>query len=176
MPRPKKNRIVHEPPLFREFKPVGIASRYAEQAILSLDEYEAFRLADYIGMSHEEAADQMEVSRSTFTRLIERTRKKIAELIIHGKVLTIEGGQIHFRNNIIRCHDCGYMFNTNIDNSFTECPECHSKNLLNLAGGFGHGKCCTNINLSADKADTKNGGNYARKKQNRAGRNGPINR
>ena len=169
MPRPEKNRIVNEPPIFREFKPVGIASRFAEQAILTLDEYEAFRLADYIGMSHEEAADQMEVSRSTFTRLIERTRKKIAELIIQGKVLTIEGGQIHFRNNIIRCHDCGYMFNIEMNNSFTECPECHSKNLVNLAGGFGHGKCCTNINY-------KKGGNYARKKQNRAGRNRPINR
>jgi predicted Zn-ribbon and HTH transcriptional regulator len=94
-------------------------------------------------LSHAEASDEMEISRSTFTRLIEKARKKIADLIIHGKVLTIDGGNIHFRNNIIRCYDCGHMFNINIKTSFTECPVCFSKNIINLAGGFGHGKCCT---------------------------------
>ena len=93
-------------------------------------------------LMHAEAADEMEISRSTFTRLIEKARKKIADFLIQGKLLTIEGGSIHFRNNIIHCQDCGHMFKTNIDNAITECPACHSKNLLNLAGGFGHGKCC----------------------------------
>lgn len=143
MPRPEKHRIVHEPPIFAEFKPMGVAGRFLERTYLSLDEFEAFRLADFIGLSHVEASDEMEISRSTFTRLIEKARKKIADLIIHGKVLTIDGGNIHFRNNIIRCYDCGHMFNINIKTSFTECPVCHSKNIINLAGGFGHGKCCT---------------------------------
>jgi len=143
MPRPKNNRIVHEPPIFTEFKPVGIAGRSLEQILLSLDEFEAIRLADYICLSHEEAAEEMEISRSTFTRLIEKAKKKVADFIVKGKLLTIEGGNIHFRNNIIRCMDCGYMFKTNIGFLFEECPECKSKNLLNLAGGFGHGRCCT---------------------------------
>ena len=142
MPRPKSNRIVHNPPIFSEFKPTGVASKLLEQIILSLDEYEAFRLADSLGLSHAEAADQMDISRSTFTRLIEQSRKKIAELIIDGKALVIDGGNIHFRNNIIRCNNCGHMFNININKTFSECPECHSTNLINLAGGFGHGKCC----------------------------------
>lgn len=143
MPRPEKHRIVHEPPIFTEFKPIGVAGRFLERIYLSLDEFEAFRLADFVGLSHAEACDEMEISRSTFTRLIEKARKKIADLIIHGKVLTIDGGNIHFRNNIIRCYDCGHMFNINIKTSFTECPVCNSKNIINLAGGFGHGKCCT---------------------------------
>ena len=143
MPRPEKHRIVHEPPIFAEFKPMGVAGRFFERTYLSLDEFEAFRLADFIGLSHAEASDEMEISRSTFTRLIEKARKKIADLIIHGKVLTIDGGNIHFRNNIIRCYDCGHMFNINIKTSFAECPVCFSKNIINLAGGFGHGKCCT---------------------------------
>ena len=142
MPRPQDNRIVHEPPLFSEFKPMGVRGRNLEQILLTLDEFEALRLADYIGLMHAEAADEMEISRSTFTRLIEKARKKIADFLIQGKLLTIEGGSIHFRNNIIHCQDCGHMFKTNIDNAITECPACHSKNLLNLAGGFGHGKCC----------------------------------
>ncbi len=142
MPRPQDNRIVHEPPLFSEFKPMGIKGRDLEQILLTLDEFEAFRLADFVGLSHAEAADEMEISRSTFTRLIEKARKKIAEFLIQGKILTIEGGSIHFRNNIIRCQSCGHMFKISIVSSISECPACHSSNLLNLAGGFGHGKCC----------------------------------
>jgi predicted DNA-binding protein (UPF0251 family) len=142
MPRPQDNRIVHEPPLFSEFKPVGIKGRDLEQILLTLDEFEALRLADSLRLSHAEAADEMEISRSTFTRLIEKARKKIADFLIHGKMLTIEGGSIHFRNNIIVCRDCGHMFRTSISNNVTDCPACHSKNLINMAGGFGHGRCC----------------------------------
>lgn len=98
----------------------------------------------------------MEISRSTFTRLIENARKKIADFIVQGKVLTIEGGNIHFRNNIIHCLNCGYMFKTNISIPLTECPECKSTRLLNLAGGFGHGRYCAGINH-------KKGNNYARR-------------
>ena len=144
MPRPKLNRTVHNPPIFSEFKPTGIAAKFLGQSVLSLDEFEAFRLAYSIGLSHAEAAEEMNISRPTFTRLIEQARKKIAELIVGGKVLTIEGGNIHFRNNIIRCIDCGHMFNIKINLAFSECPECHSKRLVSLAGGFGHGKCCRN--------------------------------
>ena len=142
MPRPKNKRIVYEPPLFTEFKPVGIAGRSLEQVSLSLDEFEAVRLADYNGFSHEEASEEMEISRSTFTRLIEKARKKMADFVMNGKILTIEGGNVHFRNNIIQCLDCGHMFKTKIGMSIIECPSCKSKKVLNLAGGFGHGKCC----------------------------------
>ena len=142
MSRPKSDRIVLEPPLFSDFKPIGVRGQDLEQILLTLDEFEAFRLADYKGLSHAEAADEMEISRSTFTRLIEKARKKIADFIIQGMLLTIEGGSIHFRNNIIRCQSCGHMFRTNFNSIVTECPACHSKNMINLAGGFGHGKCC----------------------------------
>jgi len=160
MPRPQKHRIVHEPPVFTEFKPMGTARKFLQESIMLLDEFEAFRLADYMSLSHAEAADEMEISRSTFTRLVEKARRKIADLIIHGKILTIDGGNIHFRNNIIKCNDCGHMFNMDINAPFDECPVCQSTNLINLAGGFGHGKCCVNRNF-------KKGGNHARRRQNR---------
>jgi predicted DNA-binding protein (UPF0251 family) len=142
MSRPQDNRMVLEPPLFSTFKPLGIKGQELEQVQLALDEFEAFRLADYSGLSHAEAADEMGISRSTFSRLIEKARKNIADFIIQGKLLTIGGGSIHFRNNIIRCQSCGHMFKINISNTISECPACHSKHLINLAGGFGHGKCC----------------------------------
>ncbi len=139
MPRRKMQRIVHRPPLYTEFKPVGVRRLSLDSIELSIDEYEAIRLADNIGMNHNDAAEEMEISRSTFSRLIENARKKIAEFIIEGKHLQIDGGNIHFRNNIIKCYDCGYMFRTNIGVSLSNCPDCDSTNLLNLAGGFGHG-------------------------------------
>jgi predicted DNA-binding protein (UPF0251 family) len=131
MPRPKSNRIVHEPPLYREFKPVGTRGQTLEIIDLSLDEFEALRLADQQAMSHAEAAEEMEQS-----------RKKLADFIIQGKLLSINGGNIHFRNNIIKCQDCGYMFKTNINILINQCPVCNSENLISLAGGFGHGNCC----------------------------------
>jgi predicted DNA-binding protein (UPF0251 family)/DNA-directed RNA polymerase subunit RPC12/RpoP len=155
MPRPKNNRVVHEPPLFTEFKPIGIPVTELDQVLLSLDEFESLRLADYQGMSQEEAANEMEISRSTFSRLVEQARKKMVSFIFQGKLLTIDGGNVHFRYNIIRCQECGNMFKIDIDSPMMECPECHSKNLLNHAGGFGHGNCC--------RGKFKKGGNYARR-------------
>ncbi len=144
MARPEKDRLVHKPPLFSEFKPAGIPSKSLIQVLLSIDEYEAFRLSDYLGMSQLEAAQEMEVSRPTFTRLIEKARKKVADFIVQGKILSIQGGNIHFRRNIIKCSDCGHMFQMNIDETLNKCPDCDSKNIMSLAGGFGHGQCCIN--------------------------------
>jgi predicted DNA-binding protein (UPF0251 family) len=160
MPRPKNERIVHEPPLFTEFKPAGVPGKDLKEMLLSLDEFEAMRLADYLGMSHEEAADEMGISRSTFSRLVEKSRRKIAEFIFQGRVLVIDGGNIHFRRNIIQCSDCGHMFKTNISAEVFECPVCHSHRLVNLAGGFGHGKCCIGKHLKHHKNKRK-GGKYA---------------
>ena len=142
MARPENNRMVHEPPLFSGFKPEGIRGGMLDDVSMTLDEFEAFRLADHMGMSHEEAAGEMGISRPVFSRLIERSRKKIAELIIGGKRLIIAGGNIHFRNNILRCNSCGHMFKTSFETTVNTCPSCGSESLINLAGGFGHGQCC----------------------------------
>ena len=142
MPRPQKDRIVHSPPLYTSFKPQGLRRSELQQLPLSLDEFEAIRLADYMGMEHSEAAEEMEISRSTFTRLIEKARNKMAIFLIEGKELIIEGGNVHFRGNMIKCYDCGHMFRTDFKKMVRNCPVCNSENLLDLAGGFGHGKCC----------------------------------
>lgn len=144
MSRPQKNRIIKEPPVFSQFKPVGVMGRMVDTVVLTLDEYEAFRLSDHLGLSQEEASDEMEISRPTFTRLIEAARKKVCEMIVNGKMLIIEGGNIHFRKNLIRCRNCGHMFNINIEDDISKCPTCGSEQLVNLAGGFGHGRCCRN--------------------------------
>lgn len=142
MPRPEIERKVSKPPIYTNFKPIGVQARGLEKITLFLDEYEALRLSDFLGMSQEEAADEMEISRPTFTRLIEKARKKLADFLVNGKLLSLEGGNIHFRHNIILCDNCGNRFKTEINKKIDTCPNCNSKNLTNLAGGFGHGKCC----------------------------------
>jgi predicted DNA-binding protein (UPF0251 family) len=142
MARPQNDRIVHGPPLFTEFKPIGVSSKNLDMIQITLDEFEALRLADYLGLDHSEAADEMEISRSVFTRLIEKARGNIARLIVEGKMLTIEGGNVHFKNNILKCNQCGHMFKIPFSQKVSECPSCNSESLHNLAGGFGHGRCC----------------------------------
>jgi len=142
MSRPKNNRIVYEPPSYTEFKPTGVATNSLEEIELSLDEFEGVRLADLLGMSHEEAAQEMGISRSTFSRLIVKSRKKIARFFFERKLLIVTGGNIHFRKNTIKCSDCGHMFKTDMKTKILTCPECGSSNLLSLAADFGHGECC----------------------------------
>jgi len=141
--RPKKERIVSVPPKFYMFKPAGIPGIELEKVNLTVDEYEAIRLADYEGLDHEEAAKYMKISRPTFTRLVDKARKKIADALINGKELIIEGGNIHFRKNLFRCLSCGYTIISSFEESNPhKCPSCGSINIKNMAGHFGHGKCC----------------------------------
>ena len=68
------------------------------QVTLSLDEYESIRLADLEGLYQEEAAQRMNISRQTFGRIIEAAHKKIADALINGKAIKIEGGNIEIKD------------------------------------------------------------------------------
>jgi len=92
MVRPLKQRMVRQKPKSDYFKPRGIPLRELEENILTIDETEAIRLADLNGLSHEQAGEKMEVSRQTFGRIISAARNKIADAIINGKAINIEGG------------------------------------------------------------------------------------
>jgi len=87
-------RRVGGDPLATSFKPRGIPSTELEEVTLSLDEFEAIRLADWEGLYQEDAAARMGVSRQTFGNIIAAAHKKIADFLIHGKHLLIEGGPV----------------------------------------------------------------------------------
>ena len=143
MARPEKKRNVLAPPAFSTFKPAGIRMNKLDSVSLTLDEYEALRLADYAGLEHSDAAAKMEISRPTFTRLIAKARQKLSQLIIEGKVLQIEGGSVHFSRNTLLCLDCQEAYSGELtDHDKYTCPSCGSKKFENLAEGFGHGRCC----------------------------------
>jgi len=76
------------------FKPAGVPARELEEVVLGLAGAEAIRLADFEGLYQEAAARSMGVSRQTFGRILEDARRAVADAIINGKSLRIEGGQI----------------------------------------------------------------------------------
>ena len=94
MPRPRRCRRVGHLPQSTYYKPRGVPLSILEHVNLTVDELEAIHLADLEGLYQAEAADSMNVSRQTFGRILESAHKKIAEALVHGKALSIEGGQI----------------------------------------------------------------------------------
>jgi len=72
------------------FKPRGVPLSALEEVILTVDEFEAIRLADHEGLYHEEAAVRMSVSRATFGRILDSARGKVADAIVNGKALKID--------------------------------------------------------------------------------------
>ena len=75
------------------FKPMGVPRRDLEEVTLKSDEVEAMRLLELEGKTQEECAKMMEISQPTFNRIINKARKKIADAIINGKVIVIEGNR-----------------------------------------------------------------------------------
>jgi predicted DNA-binding protein (UPF0251 family) len=65
-----------------------------QQVALTVDELEAIRLADLEGLYQEEAAQRMNISRQTFGRILEAAHRKVADALVNGKALSIEGGPI----------------------------------------------------------------------------------
>jgi predicted DNA-binding protein (UPF0251 family) len=103
---------------------------------LTVDEYEALRLADYLGLEHLQAAEKMVISRPTFTRLIEKARHKLALAIVDGMELVVEGGYFEFANTLHRCRDCGDEHIIPYKKNITDCPECGSENIEDIAQKF----------------------------------------
>jgi uncharacterized protein len=143
-------RVGHEPPC-AVFKPAGVAARLLEEIVLTLDEFEALRLADLNGLYQEQAAASMNVSRQTFGRIIDGARRKTAEALIQGKALRIEGGKVELEGvRQFRCQDCRHAWELSFDGSCPAgCPSCGSVNFRreNCGGRDGEGRqvrkrCC----------------------------------
>ena len=96
MPRPRLCRRVSFQPNITYFKPAGVRMVELEESILTVDEVEAVRLKDLEGLDQEEAAKRMNISQPTFHRLVLVARKKIADAIINGKAIRVEGGNFKF--------------------------------------------------------------------------------
>ena len=122
MARPQKSRKVCIPPKMLGFKPFGIAVRDTVQIVLQNDEYETIKLVIYDNLSQDVAAERMEVSRPTLTRIYNSALSKIAIAFIEGKSILIEGGNFEFDKDWYRCKKCHKLID-GIENHI-KCENC----------------------------------------------------
>lgn len=130
MPRPRKSRYIETEQPAQRFKPC-IGARLSQNATtLFLDELEAIRLGDLEGLSQEDAASKMEISRSTFSRLINEAHRKIADALLFSKPIVTEGGaQQASEKRIFRCMECAHEWEMDFGVGCPgKCPLCEGTN------------------------------------------------
>lgn len=150
MARPTKWRKIEHVPAVQFFVPSVTNLQGAQENTLKLEELEAIRLKDLEGLEQEECAEKMEVSRPTFQRILISARVKIADSLVYGKAIHMEGG--NFTRNIcpVKCLDCGKEWPESfenmkaIQNGAYACPSCGSKRIVcrrNCKGKFCRRNC-----------------------------------
>ena len=133
MPRPVKLRCVAQMPQFSYFKPLGVPTQALNKVTLSVEEMEAIRLKDMEGLEQEASAKKMCISRPTFHRILQSARKKLADALITGKAIQIEGGNFGFPQSRFICNEDGHKWNVPFDvlasGEPLSCPSCFSMNI-----------------------------------------------
>ncbi len=125
MPRPRKKRTVRNLPKARGFRPIGIPAHLIKNSKLSIDEYEAIRLVDYVGLNHKRASERMHISRPTLTRLLKSARGKMAIMLIEGRKLFLSGGDYSLRYSLLYCQKCQQYHRVSVQKEQNlTCPDC----------------------------------------------------
>jgi len=129
MPRPPKSREVRQLPLATYFKPAGVPARNLEEVALTVGEVEALRLSHLENLDQHSCAERLNVSRSTVQRMLERVHRKLADAVMNGKAIRIEGGpfQLSLR---LTCEDCGSSWSARVESESESrliCPSCRAE-------------------------------------------------
>jgi len=98
MTRPVKCRRIACMPGVTYFKPAGIPLRILDEVSISVEELEAMRLKDIEKLDQEQCAEKMDISRTTYQRVLSSARRKITEALTKGKAIKIEGGNYRITN------------------------------------------------------------------------------
>jgi predicted DNA-binding protein (UPF0251 family)/DNA-directed RNA polymerase subunit RPC12/RpoP len=130
MPNKIRCRKVMMPPPMDGYKPFGIPLRQLESVTLFLEEFEAIRLVDHEDLRQEEAAKKMDVSRPTFTRIINQARKKVAKAFVEGRAILIQGGNYITEDSWYKCHRCNETMTTL--KPAKQCRNCNSEEIVQL--------------------------------------------
>ena len=130
MPRRKRHRLVTKEPPVSVYKPAGIPAMELEEILITIDEFEALRLADFEGLSQRDASTAMHISQPTFNRVLSSARNKVASGLVQGFVLRIEGGRYMLADGsgTLECIDCGASVDMSAKDKST-CQACGSTKL-----------------------------------------------
>lgn len=148
MARPRKWRQIDQLPSINTFAPAPNCRGY-EFNILEHEELEALRLKDLENLDQETCAQHMQVSRPTFRRILISARNKIADSLVNGKAVRIEGGNYTRKIINLECNGCGKIWQQSIEQTQNpdevSCPSCNSADVFIGHGrgpmnGHGHGR------------------------------------
>ena len=140
IPRRRKRCWVESLPEATYYKPAGVPLRDLEEVILSVEELEAIRLKDLDGLDQEQCAGQMSIARTTFQRHLYAAHAKIAEALVKGKALRIEGGEFEMPSvRRFTCIACGHEFEVPFCNGQRgrdmTCPNCGQGTVCRASSG-----------------------------------------
>lgn len=133
MPRPRKWRKVCCLPQSSRFGPLDVPADAT--VTMTVDEFESIRLIDLDGLTQEQCAAQMDISRTTVQGIYDSARKKLAQSMVNGKVLLIEGGEYRLCDGQgrgcggsgCRRHRCGRYFEQTADAAEDACEKNDSR-------------------------------------------------
>lgn len=134
MARPVKWRHVAALPQATYFKPAGVPLRALEDVDLSVEEAEAIRLKDLDGLEQEQCAEKMRISRPTFHRVLQSARRKVADVLVNGKALRIQGGNFALAKQSFQCRQDGHVWSVPFESLVAAprlaCPRCDSSSVF----------------------------------------------
>ena len=117
-------------PLTTYFQPFGVPAARRQEVCLSVEEAEAIRLKDLERLEQQECADKMNISRTTFSRVLRSSRQKVADALLNGKAIRLEGGNYEMALRPFRCvngHKWDVPFSVMIDTPPRACPQCNTE-------------------------------------------------
>ena len=133
--RPVKLRKVSCSPEYTYFKPAGVPMIFLEEVCLSIEEAESIRLKDFECLDQKSCAKKMSISRPTFHRILSSARQKLADALLNGKAIRIEGGNFMMATSHFKCidgHEWEVPFEIMVDNPPLLCPRCNSTQFKNM--------------------------------------------
>jgi len=135
MGRQPRWRRVDFMPRVTYFKPSGVPLASLQEVRLSIEEAEAIRLRDIEGLGQDDCAQKMSVSRTTFARILLSARQKMADALLNGKAIRIEGGNYEMAVRQFRCgngHEWQIPFEVMVKQPPALCPTCKTSDIMSL--------------------------------------------
>jgi uncharacterized protein len=129
MVRPRRFRRILEEPQIRCFKPEGEFKDSIEPIKISIDEFEAIRLRDYLDIQQKRSAEIMGISQPTFHRILISARKKISKALIDGKTIIIIGDDYITDKKRYKCNICGFEW-LSPEKEYERCPDCQAEDII----------------------------------------------
>jgi predicted DNA-binding protein (UPF0251 family) len=123
-------------PKITYFKPAGVPLIHLQEVRLSIEEAESIRLKEIEALEQDACARKMSVSRPTFARILLSARQKMADALLNGKAIRIEGGNYEMAVRRFRCgngHEWEVPFEVMVKKPPEICPSCNISDIMALS-------------------------------------------